>query len=174
MNSCYVLAPKQQKGMIWMMSQKTESLPLWYRPTKSHESNPEGCTTDCLSFEGAIINLLFVPIGWMASMLSLAAWPKEWKWSRKWSRSVPGLGEPPRGSLSQTVGSSSRLLVSSGHGQSVISCCHFNVKEVLSSVTAQSATSLCSLLVISVTFGFLASIKICFFRQWLTQLVVLH
>lgn len=59
----------------------------------------------------AIINHLFLHSGWMASMLSLAAWRREWTWSRKWSLSVRGLGEPPRRSLSRTVESSSRLAV---------------------------------------------------------------
>lgn len=56
-----------------------------------------------------ITKLLFLHLGWMASMLSLAAWRKDWTWSWKWSLSVPGLGEPPRGSLSQTAESSCEI-----------------------------------------------------------------
>lgn len=116
--------------------------------------------------EAVIINLSFLHLGWMASMLSLAAWRREWTWSRKWSLSVPGLGEPPRRSLSPTAASSSRRRVSSGHGRGLISCCNFNarvrVKEALSSVMAQSATSLCRQLIISESRSvFLLVLQIC-------------
>lgn len=80
--------------------------------------------------------------GWMASMLSLAAWRRDWTWSRKWSLSVHGSGDPPRRSLSQTVESSSRLHVDV---VTVISCCNFNRErewKSLSSVMEQSTTSI--------------------------------
>lgn len=115
-NSCYVLATKQKKkGWFEWWPKIAESLQTtankkpWVKPSWVHHG-----LSQC---PGPIINLLFVHLGWMASMLSLAAWRKEWKWSRKWSLLVPGLGDPPRGSLSQTVESSSRLLVSGGHGR---------------------------------------------------------
>ena len=60
-------------------------------------------------------------------------------WSRKWSLSVQGPGEPPRGSLSQTAESSSRRRVrkwtrSSSHLLLYFFNVRVPVKEALTSV----------------------------------------
>lgn len=74
------------------------------RPRKSHQ----GARWNCSGCPGVKIILLSVRSGWMAGMLCLAAWRQDWTWWRKWSRTAPGLGEPPRPSPSQTAGSSHR------------------------------------------------------------------
>lgn len=74
-----------------------------------------------------ITNLLSAHLGWMVGMLSLAAWRKEWTWSRKWRLWVPGLGGLLRRSPSQTAENSSKPPPTSllaARGGSKLTCCN--------------------------------------------------
>lgn len=155
-NSCYVLTWKQKKKKKADLNDGlkkqndysrgiTRQKKPWLQPRWVHHG-----LSHC---QGEIINLLFVHLGWMASMLSLAAWRKEWMWSRKSSLSVHGLGEPPRRSLSRTVENSRSHRVSGGHGRSPIPCCNFDVRDQVKEVVSNCFLFLLAIDYLTVTFS---------------------